>query len=407
MRQKTKLSLLAGAVALGLVATACAPPANQAGGEETPSSDSTAVGEVPERPSSPVTLNILDNGGKVGVEPMIERFMEEHPDVISGVTWESASEADTVTLLKPQVDSGNLQIDLVIAGTPGLAAGLEHNLWEEFTETYADRLPNLDNYIEPAQKLQELGEGHAANLLYCYCGPILTYNPDEVENPPANLDELLEWAETNPGKFGYARPANSGIGRTFLLALPYMLGDEDPNDPENGWDKTWAYLEELGEYIDNYPTSTSQQVTNFSDGTWTAMPSSAGWDVGPRSRGQIPPKMEALMLEDTTWVMDPQYAVIPRGVDEEKLSAILLLIDYMLTPEVNAMAPASGQYVPGSVVEGVTDEMIPEETRELLAEFNRDWYAEATAESTLIPPPTQEIVLKALDTWDREIGAKK
>ena len=47
----------------------------------------------------------------------------------------------------------------------------------------------------------------------------------------------------NPNRFMYARPANSGPGRTFLMGLPYMLGDSDPKDPMNGWDKTWAYLE--------------------------------------------------------------------------------------------------------------------------------------------------------------------
>ncbi len=29
------------------------------------------------------------------------------------------------------------------------------------------------------------------------------------------------------------------------MGLPYMLGDKDPKDPVNGWEKTWAYLKEL------------------------------------------------------------------------------------------------------------------------------------------------------------------
>ena len=41
----------------------------------------------------------------------------------------------------------------------------------------------------------------------------------------------------------YARPANSGPGRTLLMGLPYILGDKDPTDPVKGWDKTWAYLQ--------------------------------------------------------------------------------------------------------------------------------------------------------------------
>ena len=56
----------------------------------------------------------------------------------------------------------------------------------------------------------------------------------------------------------YARPANSGPGRTFLMGLPYILGDKDPKDPINGWDKTWAYLKELDKYVDYYPSGTAR-----------------------------------------------------------------------------------------------------------------------------------------------------
>ena len=60
--------------------------------------------------------------------------------------------------------------------------------------------------------------------------------------PPKTAEELLAYAKANPSAVQYARPANSGPGRTFLMGLPYLLGDNDPKDPVNGWDKTWAYL---------------------------------------------------------------------------------------------------------------------------------------------------------------------
>lgn len=398
MRKSTRAVAIAAALGVALTMVACAPP-------NTDRKDEPAL-EVPAKPSAPVTLNILDGGGKIGVERMIEAFVAEYPDVIKGVTWESASEGDTVSTLKPQVDSGRLQIDLVITGTSGLSAGMENDLWVPVASEYADRIPNLENLIEPAQQMQELTEGFGVNVIWCYCGPVFAYNPQLVSDPlPTTADEVLAWVEANPGKFGYARPANSGVGRTFLLALPYILGDKDPNDPVNGWDKTWAYLEELDKYIDNYPTSTGQTMTNLAEGTWTLMPSSAGWDVGPRVRGQVPEYIETFAIDDLAWVMDPNYAMVPRGQSADKLSAILLLLDYMLQPEINAMASNTGQYIPGSVVEGVTEDMIPADTRELLEKFNRPWYAEAVAGTTLIAPPSQEVVSKALDLWDRRIGA--
>ena len=136
-----------------------------------------------------------------------------------------------------------------MTGTDGLSAGIAQDLWIPLVTDYGDRLSNQKNYIEPAAQMQGLAEGFGVVTTYYPSGPLLQYNPDVVKegDVPKNPEELLDWAKANPGKFGYARPANSGPGRTFLQGLPYMLGDKDPSDPENGWDKTWAYLKELNQ----------------------------------------------------------------------------------------------------------------------------------------------------------------
>ena len=71
-------------------------------------------------------------------------------------------------------------------------------------------------------------------MVFCPAGPILEYMPDAVKTPPKTAEELLDWAKAHPKRFIYARPANSGPGRTFLQGLPYMLGDKDPEGPQ-GW----------------------------------------------------------------------------------------------------------------------------------------------------------------------------
>ena len=65
----------------------------------------------------------------------------------------------------------------------------------------------------------------------------------------------------------YARPANSGPGRTFMMGLPYILGDKDPQDPAKGWDKTWAYLKELGQNIEYYPSGTGAVMKELGEGS--------------------------------------------------------------------------------------------------------------------------------------------
>lgn len=365
-------------------------------------------GDVPDAPSEPVTLNILDVAGNIKLtEGMVDRFVEEHPDIVSSVTWESGGAPDLVGAVKPQVDSGNLSIDMVLTGNDGLSAGLDQDLWIPIVDEYGDRLGNQANYMEPAADMQELAQGHGVVVTYYPSGPLLQYDPEVVTDVPTSPEELLAWAQENPGKFGYARPANSGPGRTFLMGLPYMLGDEDPGDPENGWDLTWEYLRELNQYVDNYPTGTGQVITNTADGTWSLIPTTTGWDIEPRADGRQPAGIEAAAFDDFTWVTDAHYAVVPKGQSPDKIAAILQLLEFMLTPEVNAIAYDNGYFYPGPAVEGATLDLAPEESQQAIAEFGRDWYDDLIEEMPKTTPLPPEQMVIAFDIWDREIGAGK
>ncbi|WP_413452473.1 extracellular solute-binding protein [Georgenia phoenicis] len=405
MRRTRPLQLAAIAATAGLVLAACSPPDT---GSDDDGAAPAATGEVPETPSEPVTLNILDVAGNIKLtEGMIDQFVEEHPDVVSAVTWESGGAPDLVGAVKPQVDSGNLSIDLVLTGNDGLSAGIDQDLWIPVVDEYGDRLGNQENYLEPAAAMQELADGYGVVVTYYPSGPLLQYNPEVVTDVPSTPEELLAWAEANPGQFGYARPANSGPGRTFLMGLPYLLGDEDPSDPENGWDKTWDYLRELNQYVDNYPTGTGQVITNMADGTWSLIPTTTGWDIEPRADGREPAEIEAAAFDDFTWVTDAHYAVIPQGQSADKISAILQLLEYMLTPEVNAIAYDTGYFYPGPAVEGATLDLAPEESQQVIAEFGRDWYDELIETMPTTTPLPPEQMVTAFDIWDREIGAGK
>ena len=60
---------------------------------------------------------------------------------------------------------------------------------------------------------------------YTPSGPLIEYAPERVKTPPASAQELLDWTRAHKNCFFYARPANSGPGRTWLMGLPYLLGD--------------------------------------------------------------------------------------------------------------------------------------------------------------------------------------
>ncbi len=405
MRIRSGIALI-GAAALGFSLAACAPPA--APGGESPAPAESAPAGVPDKPSAPVTLNILDVAGNLKLtKPMIEAFVAANPDIVSSVTYETGGAPDVIGLVKPQVDTGNLSIDLVLTGNDGLSSGIGQGLWIQVVNEFGDRISNQANYLDQAAKMQELADGYGVVVTYYPSGPLLQYDPAVVTDVPSTPEELLAWAKAHPNKFGYARPANSGPGRTFLMGLPYILGDSDPTDPENGWEKTWTYLKEIGQYVDNYPTGTGQVITNLGDGTWSMIPTTTGWEIEPRTDGRLPNTVEAAAFDTFTWVTDAHYAAIPKGQSPDKVSAILLLLQDMLTPEQNAKAYDNGYFYPGPAIKGATLDLAPEENQKVLAEFGRPWFDELIESHPKVTPLPPAEMVKAFDIWDREVGAGK
>lgn len=402
-RPLTRRAAATGIAAAGVVGlAACTAPGDDGG-----SSESDPAEDVPETPSEAVTLNIFDvAGGQKELGPMIEKWAKDNPEIISAVSFESGDAPSLVGQIKPQVDSGRLEVDMVLTGNDGLSAGIGSDLWVPLIESYGDRLGNQDNYLEAAAAMQELASGYGAVVSYYPSGPLLQYNPEKVDEVPTTPEDLLAWAEAHPGKFGYARPANSGPGRTFLMGLPYILGDSDPQDPENGWEKTWEYLKNLGQYIDSYPSGTGQVISNMADGTWDLIPTTTGWDINPRATGQLPAEFEAAAFDEFTWVTDAHYAVVPAGQSADKLSAILNLINGMLEPEYNAMAYDEGYFYPGPAIEGATLDLAPESSQEVVEEFGRDWYDDLIESAPQETPLEPDLMVTAFDLWDREVGSQ-
>lgn len=399
----TRRAATTGLVAAGVAGLAACTAPGGGGGDADPA----PAEDIPEKPAEAVALNIFDvAGGQKELGPMIEKWAADNPDVISSVTFESGDAPSLVGQIKPQVDSGRLEVDLVLTGNDGLSAGIGSDLWVPIVSTYGDRLGNQANYLEPAAAMQGLASGHGVVVSYYPSGPLLQYDPEAVTEVPTTPEQLLAWAEANPGKFGYARPANSGPGRTFLMGLPYILGDSDPKDPENGWEKTWEYLRNIGQYIDNYPSGTGQVISNMADGTWQMIPTTTGWDINPRATGQLPAKFEAAAFETFTWVTDAHYAVVPAGQSADKLSAILLLLNGMLEPEYNAMAYDEGYFYPGPAIEGATLDLAPESSQKVVEEFGRDWYDELIESAPKETPLEPDLLVKAFDLWDREVGSQ-
>lgn len=401
MRRTTRSAF---GLALVLVATlACGAP------ETTKAPATVQTSNVPEKPSAPVELNILDVAGNLQLtQGMIDEFVAENPDIVSKVNYTKATAPEMPGKLQAEQQGGQSQTHLVLTGTDGLSAVIEQELVLKLLPDFSNRFPKLEeNYLPAAAKMQELAQGQGITVTFYPSGPLIEYDPNVVKDVPKNTDDLLEWAKANPGKFQYAVPANSGPGRTFLMGLPYLLGDKDPKDPVNGWDKTWAYLKDLGQYVSYYPTGTTATMTNLANGTVNMIASTTGWYINPRVLGTVPAHMKTTTLKGFHWVTDAHYAVIPRGVSEDVLSANLALIEWMLKPEQQAKAYDKGYFYPGPAVKDVTLDMAPQESQDVIEQFRPkefDKLIEDNPQETSLPAEQQ---VAAFQKWDREIGSGK
>jgi putative spermidine/putrescine transport system substrate-binding protein len=361
------------------------------------------------KPSEPVTLNIVDIAGNLALtQKAFDNYRKAKPDWVSKIIFSKAPAPELPGKLKAQQDANRVDIDMVLTGLDGVAAGVDQKLWIDLFPAHEADLPKLQStLLEPAFRMQGLAQGQGLIVSYYPSGPLFEYAPERVKTVPKTAEELLTWAKTNPKKFMYARPANSGPGRTFLMGLPYILGDKDPKDPIKGWDKTWAYLKELGDTIDNYPSGTTPTMKALGEGSADIIVSTTGWDINPRVLGVVPKSAEIFTLANFRWVVDAHYMCVPKGVSAAKINVLLDLMNFLLTPQQQAYTFDEGYFYPGPAIKGVTIDMAPADSKAAIAEYGRPAYEKLIADHPTELPLDAGPMVAAFRRWDEEIGTRK
>jgi putative spermidine/putrescine transport system substrate-binding protein len=371
--------------------------------------DSPATGETAAKATHPVTINVVDVAGSMALlQTAIQNYRDKHPDTIEKVNFTKAPAPELPGKLKAMQAAGRSDIDLVTTGTDALAAGIDQGLWTPLFPDHADAFPGLlDNYLPQAREMQKLAQGQAVAVAFMPAGPLVEYNPDKVSSPPTSPASLLAWAKAHPNRFIYARPRNSGPGRTFLMGLPYLLGDANPKDPVNGWAKTWAFLKDLGQYVEYYPSGTTATMKEFGEGSRDMTVTVTGWDINPRVIGIVPKAYKVAAFQGMTWVNDTHYIAIPKGLSPEKLAVVLDLVKFLLAPEQQALTYDKGFFYPGPAVKDVPLSMAPKESQDVLRDFGRPEYESWLAKFPYTQPLEAKAMVAAFDRWDQDIGGQK
>lgn len=370
----------------------------------------TARAALPPLPGAPVAVSVMDVGGALALlQPAFEEYRRANPRLVSRIAYVKAPAPELAGKIKAQQDAGRSDIDLVLSGSDGLAAGLSLGLWRRILPDFAERFPGIEANYEPAALAlhRAQGRGYGVVVNYYPSGPLLEYMPARVPEPPDTAQALLDWARAHPNRFMYARPANSGPGRTFMMGLPYILGDADPADPIRGWDRTWTYLQELGRHIEYYPSGTGATMKELGEGSRDMVVSTTGWDINPRALGIVPAEARVGTLRGFHWISDAFFMCVPRGIPDERLAVVLDMMASLLRPELQAYSYDEGYLYPGPAVRNVPVSMAPKHSQEVIAEFGRPEYASLIAANPIELPLKPEQMVLAFQRWDQTVGAQR
>ena len=361
------------------------------------------------KPASPLAITLVDVAGNLALtQRAFEAYRRARPDMVSRIAFTKAPAPELPGKIKAQQDAGRVDIDMVLTGTDALAAGIAQSIWEPLLPAHAAALPDLDAVLLPgAKQMQALAAGQGVVNAYCPGGPILEYAPDRVPSPPNTVEALLAWTRAHKDRFLYARPANSGPGRAFLMGIPYLVGDKDPKDPKNGWEKTWTYLQALDEGIEYYPTGTAAVMKELGDGTRDMVASMTGWDINPRALGIVPKEAKVVAMQGFHFVTDAHYMCLPKGMSAERLGVLLDMMSFVLAKPQQALTFDDGYFYPGPAVAGVTLDMAPADSQATLKEFGRPEYEAMIADTPKEVPLDAASLVYAFQRWDEQIGSKK
>jgi putative spermidine/putrescine transport system substrate-binding protein len=386
------------AAAFALVASACTAPS---------AADKTAGTLTPVKPSDPIDLTVLDGGGDLATNKQIlENFKQAHPELVKSISYQTSSAPDATGKVKAQQVAGRLSIGLVLGGTDVLGGAQQQSLLLKILPDHAASLPDLTGLHDAARaQLQDLAGGYGVECVFTPSGPLIGYDAGTVGTPPATPAQLLDWARAHKGRFAYAQPANSGSGRTFLMALPYLLGDSDPGDPVNGWTKTWAYLRELGATVSSYPASSTILAKQFGDGTLQVIPTIIAHDVQNHQKGTWAANDKVALFDNQQWVSDAHYMMVPKGVSAQTLYVDLALMTFLLQPDQQKLTYATGMLT--AATSGVDVSTADAAGQAYLRKWGRpDFYPAALKTGSPHPPLSPALQQKAFDIWQREVGSR-
>jgi putative spermidine/putrescine transport system substrate-binding protein len=363
----------------------------------------------PVLPSHPVALEVADAGGYITQfgQAMIDAFAKANPNQVSKVTYlpRISPTSDLPKKLAAEESSGNVTTSIAWTGYDGLSMMIQQNLVEQLLPNYSDMYQSsIDNYVPSATLYQYFAQGYGVVVATTPSGPVFEYDPAKVPTPPKTIQELRDWIIAHPKQFLYAIPASSGPGRTFMMGLPYLLGDSNPQNPTSGWDKTWQFLKDIKSYSAPTASKTGDTLSALKNGTVSIIASTFGWDMNGKITNALDGSMKTFTLQGTKYVPDGAFVAMPKGLDKDTQIVVRNLIKYLLSPAAQVYTYAKGYFYPGPAIKEVPLTDAPQDIQGPVNQYLSPDYANWIASIPVVRPLVPDDLVTAFNKWNSDIG---
>ena len=289
-----------------------------------------------------------------------DRVAEDYGVTLEHVKLTDTSDAVTRVLSEKEAgEDADGAIDMIwINGTNFAAmkaAGLLYG-------PYAEHLPNWA-YVDVDGKTVQADftlptEGYESP--WAMAQVVFIYDTADLPEPLGNMQAILDWSSTNPGRFTYPQPPDF-LGTTFLKqALVDLLDDpsvlQGPATDDNYAEVTaplWTYLDALTPTLWRqgraYPATGPAQLQLIADGEVDlAISFSPGEATAAIANSQLPETVRTFVLDKGT-IGNASFVAIPYNSGSK--AGAMVVADFLMSPEAQARAQDPGILGYGTVLD--------------------------------------------------------
>jgi ABC-type uncharacterized transport system YnjBCD substrate-binding protein len=310
---------------------------------------SAAAGLLATSGSGPAAAETVLNVITAGSENMVDyvtdylgpKFEEMNPGVrvqVSGTGPGDAGSQKIYEKLAAQQQAGAEAWDVDVAVVHQKMAG--QMVEEELLDRYRDEI-ETGKLVTSDTAERALGTEVGGFVMPMFHSQTaIAYNADLVPEPPGSYEELKQWAEENPGQFGYNGIKNGMSGVAFVVGWVYAHAgatDQLINGPydeaaQAKWQEALAELKEFNQHVTMTPGNAGT-LDMLNRGEIAMGPVWVDMFYTWQADGRIPPNVRLKLIEPGM-PGQPMYYVTPAKATNPDLARKFIAL--ATSPEVQA-----------------------------------------------------------------------